>query len=215
VTVSLNSWALFDIQDEFKPYLGIDTKSSGSDQILTLVANWITDRVEQVLNRKLVTRGSITELHSPDHITSSLYLRQYPIIGVTSVHESDSRTYDSTTLLTSGTDYIVNEPKGKLIRTYSSGDVREWLVGFRTIQVLYTGGYADTASVPADIKLVAMREAAILFREINRKEQGMISISDAQGSFTRLAPAEISKRMLDALADHRLSPMNATGEVDS
>ena len=58
-----------------------------------------TEEIEAILNRKLVSRGTITEFHTFRKWSSKLYLNQFPVIDVASVHEDESRVYGAESLL--------------------------------------------------------------------------------------------------------------------
>ncbi len=83
----------------------------------------------------------------------------------------------------------------------------------RPIRLTYTAGYTNTAAVPARIKTQAKRYAALLWRERERGSQGVSSMSDALGNFTRFGAARITPEMAEALYDERRIEFYETGEA--
>jgi len=160
--------------------------------------------IEDYLNRRLVTRGTITEYHWLERASHELYLSRYPIIAVTSVHEDANREYGASYLLTANTDYIVVTDEGKLIRTSSATTgVRNWLMAFEGTKVVYTAGYATTAVIPGTIKDVTKRLAREVYVEITKDLAGMISANDAMGTISRIGPAMLTSGMKHDLAKYR------------
>lgn len=212
-----STYALLDTQTELKPYLNIRPDDTDHDELLNMLCNWCSVQVEEYLDRKLITRGSITEYHTMTENTEKLYVLQWPLLTVTSIHEDAERSYGSTDLLTVTTDYILTLPKGKITRVFSSGSgLRQWLLGFRAIKVVYTGGYATTAAVPEDIKLATAKFCALVYRESVRREQGISSVSDDTGNLSRLFPAGLTPQIRKDLSRHkRWAGFGDTGEVDA
>jgi hypothetical protein len=160
--------------------------------------------IENYLHRVLVTRGTITEYHWLEHSSHELYLSRYPIIAVTSVHEDSARGYGAAYLLTSGTDFIAVNDDGKLIRTSSATTgQRNWLMAFEGTKIIYTAGYAATATIPETIKDVCKRLAREVYVEITKNLAGMTGTSDAMGTISRIGPAMLTSGMKHDLANYR------------
>ena len=100
--------------------------------LLEGLVNQASDLIEQFLERHIVTRGSVTEYHSPDGRVSDLYTRDWPIITITSIAESTGWARDYSTALVDGTGYQAVKPKGILRRLGTSGPVA-WAAGSRTV----------------------------------------------------------------------------------
>lgn len=171
------------------------------------VAERATDDLEQALGaRLLVTRGAITEYHTPmPQIPAVLYLGQFPVISITTVktgYWGSSGSWVAIETLTAGTDYVVDTERGTLTRV-SSGAPAAWDSGFETVQVVYSGGYANTASVPQRIKRVAAALAGRMLSATSRGQTDAQTISDGMGSVTRFLPAELLAMERAALASER------------
>jgi len=217
--VSLSASALVTLA-EVKQHLGIPAGAEAKSPLLEEIANRASDAVAEYLDRQLINVASITEYHSlrtpagQPVVSSVLQTRQWPIVTVTSVHESTGwpRTYGASELLVADTDYTVSKPAGKLYRLESS--IANWATGFRTVKVVYTAGYTQ-ATVPARIKAVVLRLCAVMWAEVDRALFGVSTQSDQLGNFTRFAPARLTDDMKADLVAERRSRLYDTGEVDA
>ena len=181
----------------------LDITDVKSDATLLGIIEASTDEIEGFLCRKLVTRGTITEYHEFRLLTADLFLKQRPIIAVTSVHETGARTYDSTTLIVEDTDFIVYTDDGRLVRMSSSARKAWFTRGLEAIQVVYTGGYATVHNVPRDIKKVCAELVAMQYREIVERAQNQQSVSDDFGTVRRFGPPMLTTGMRARLWKHR------------
>lgn len=219
---AVDAWALLSL-DELKDHLAVN--STGTDTRLVDVIMETTDAFEDYLDRLVVTRGSIVEYHTMtvggrDLVTSMLRQRQWPLIAITSIYEDTvtwPRTYPASALLTVDVDYQKVVEQRDYIRRLNTGwgsAARNWGTGIRAIKLTYTAGYASTATVPRAIKTQAKKYAALLWREIDRKTQGVSSQSDALGNFQRFGQAGvITAEMADALQSERRPELYETGEA--
>jgi hypothetical protein len=207
--VALSDYALVSV-DEARAWFNV--QGTEKRDLIELVINTATDAIESHLRRELVTRGSLTEWHSPDN-ASEIYVLDYPIISVTTVHESSvwPRVYDATSLLVEDTDYQVMKKVGK-IRRIGTGGVRVWESGARRVQVVYTAGYANTASVPYRLKKPCLKLGALLWAETTRNQFGVSGMSDGLGNWTRFAAAGITGEIAADLETERRIEFSRTGE---
>ena len=160
--------------------------------------------IETYLRRGLVTRGTITEYHWLEESTHELYLSSYPIIALTSVHEDAARGYGASYLLTAGTDFVAVNKEGKLIRTSSATTgIRNWLMAFEGTKVVYTAGYASTATIPETVKDVCKRLTREVYIEITKNLAGLTGATDAMGTISRIGPAMLTSGMKYDLANYR------------
>lgn len=219
--MALAANALLSVE-ELKEYLSPSATKTDLDPSLEACINRVSSLIEDALNRKLVSQGSITEYHSIEAGGSNIWTSQYPIVSVTSVHESSAMTYDATTLLTETTNYIVSKPSGRLIRvSNSSPDI--WLAGFRAVRIIYLAGYRSPAGAPSAagglpqrIVDAALKVAAKLWAEQERGLWGLSGQSDGAGNWTRFEAAALSNDILqNLLGDRRPSYGASTWEIDS
>jgi len=215
----LSTYALMSLA-ELKAHVGAG--GSAKDADLEEVINRVSAEIEGHLGRQIVTRGNLTEYHTmrADGTAveaSELRTLEWPIIAVTSVHEDTAtpRTYGAGALLVDGTGYEAVKPKGIIRRIVGSGVLGVWNTGHRAIKVVCSAGYATTAAVPAEIKAVALRYAALVWGETKRGDFGMSGMSDALGNYTRFAPAQLTPEMKAALAPERRLSFWESGERDA
>lgn len=180
---------------ELREYLTV--QGNNSDPQLVVAANQATLAIESKTGRQLVSRGdtAITEYHSIDLSVSytELYVSEWPIISVTTLHEDDSwpRAYGAGALLVEGTDFETVKRDG-IIRRLGSGGPQLWKPGSRIVKLVYKAGYRNTDSLPAagidipqDLKLAALFVASSIFKESDRQRWGVSAVTDAVGTVTR------------------------------
>lgn len=184
--MALSDYALIAVSD-LKTYIG--AQGNTEDARIEAAINAASSFIEQDTNRHFITRGAATEYHSVRDARHTIVLGHAPLITLTSVHESTAspRVYDATSLLTADTDYVgVSDAHRVVIRRLSASELFPWAVGYRCIKVVYSYGYADIAALPEDLKLAAKKLATSIYKEADRREWGATSITDAQGSVTRI-----------------------------
>lgn len=181
--MALWSYALASVAT-LKSYIPVT--GSGADARLELAINEASQWLENAANNHFITRGARTEYHTVRPYQHSIRLAYRPVISVTSVHETltSPRTYDADALLTADTDYQLVAEQG-LIRRLSSSEPKSWLQGYRAIKVIYSYGYADIASIPHDLQLLALYVATVIYKEADDGRWGKSSVTDGQGSVTR------------------------------
>lgn len=223
--MSLSTYALISL-DELKDHVAAG--GSSKDPVLESIINRVTDEVEDYLGRWIVcpsadvARGTLTEYHTLQSngapvIAAELRTLEWPIRAVTTVHEDDNvpRAYGAAALLTSGTDYEVLKTRGVIRRISGAGAPCPWSTGPRAIKVVYTAGYATTDDVPARLKAIALRYAALIWDEQKRGAYGISGTSDALGNYTRFSPAQLTDDMRSALTSERRLAFWCSGERDS
>lgn len=215
----LSTYALIS-PEELKTALG-NLSGAAMDATIEGIINRVSDMIEAHLGRLIVTRTvpatpatRITEYHTLDSSRSVLFLSQYPIITLTSVDEGwwSAGTWTSSLTLTAGTDYIANNPSGKLVRI-SGGMAGGWLCGMESVRVIYSAGVASTADVPQGIKDVALSLAGRKFRELQRGGDSAQQVMDGLGMTTRFLPSELLRMEKDALSAYRPWDFSCTGRV--
>lgn len=225
---------------------------AGADALIEACVNEASEMVEKAWGRHIVSRGPLTEdhpgmllggasagLYSPPisgppipvgygaltpSLGPELYLNEWPIVSVTTVHEDPSRVYGAGALLAAGTDYLVSKPTGKLVRL-SGGMPRAWASSWRAVRVVYLGGYQNTAGsvsgadpVPPVVLRVFDELVGWMIRQRTAKEVGLSSVSDALGNRTFQGPAYITPQMQKALLEAGATPgaiLGRTGERDA
>lgn len=199
-----------------------DPDNRPQDDRKEAILNQLLVEIENLLDRQIVTRGSLTEFHSlKDGGRRVLYVSQYPLIGATNtitVHEdpnweaAPASAYGASALLVENVDYFViklAEEPAPYVKLYRLG--RAWATGYRRIKVAASSGcgYANTAAVPTAIKGVCLEVAARAWRDRSKGEIGLLSRTDGMGTITRQLPAlllEEDKRKLRPYRREDLAP---------
>ncbi len=133
-----------------KAQLGIS--GSTYDTILDRMIDSATLYAESFIGRYIKGRGSnLTVLLDVPEATQDIFLRNFPIISVTSV------TDDGTVI--SSNDYYKYDDTGRL--SLKSGS---WSVGRQTLSIVYQGGYAN---VPADLIQWCVSVVGAMFQNRN------------------------------------------------
>ena len=92
---------------------------------------------------RILASQTFTEYYDGDG-TNLLFLKNYPISSITTIHQDSDRTFATASLVAS-TDYFTYADNRKLI-----GDGVIWLRGLQTIKVVYLAGYV-IGSIPEDL----------------------------------------------------------------
>lgn len=87
-------------------------------------------------NRPLES-ATITEYHSTRPGQTTLRLKQYPVISITSLYDDPDRTYGADTLLATS-DYVLTDPAAGIVQL----DGTLFGGGLNNVKITYQGGYA-------------------------------------------------------------------------
>lgn len=194
----------------------INITGSGRDATIEEIANRVTALIEGHLDRKIIERVagtvavSYTEYHSIDRTVEDIYLREWPVVSITSVQEIQTWPATYATTLAGNTGYFLDAKASRLTRIDSTG-VSYWAIGRRSVKVVYRGGYSTLAEVPYEIRDVARRLGATLYKEVDRGQQGISGYSDSIGNFTRFGAAKLTDDMKEVLALYRRPSYDPTG----
>jgi len=109
-----------------------------TQDLITKASFWVNKYTSRILAQQ-----TFTEYYDGDG-SDTLFLNNYPISSITTVHQDSDRAFGITTLVDSG-DYFTYVDNRKLI-----GDGDSWDMGKQTIKVVYVAGYA-IGSIPEDI----------------------------------------------------------------
>ena len=176
-----------------KEHLKIETGQTGDDAFLTS----LIDRASQFIKRytgRVLNQTTLTETY--DALGSPvLLLRDFPVVSVTSVHESIDQVFDATTLVPAA-DYYVNLRKGRITRTSGA----PWLSYPDAVQVVYSAGYA---TIPTDIEMVALELCAAKWRR--RRNEGLSGKTLSDGSVMFFTPADMTADLERSLRLYAIS----------
>ena len=136
--------------DDFKQYKKIN--STDNDDRLDLIIKSVSAYVKSYCNRffnDYAIQEKTEYLNGRDK--EFVYLQEFPILTLTSVHTSiDGGT--SYTELAIGTDVYIDEETGQLIKADELPFVTAG-TGHKSVKVVYTGGFNE---IPEDLKLACL-----------------------------------------------------------
>jgi len=124
---------------EVKVLTGVASADDAITQkLITMASVWANNFTSRILAKQ-----TFTEFYDGDG-TAILFLKNYPISSITTVHQDSDRTFATASLVAS-TDYFTYADNRKLI-----GDGVSWERGRQTIKVIYIAGYT-IGSIPDDL----------------------------------------------------------------
>jgi uncharacterized phiE125 gp8 family phage protein len=144
------------------------------------------------VQREFTERYTHREIKAGSRSADTIWLQHFPIISVTSITDPAGNTIESD-------DYWIDKDMGAL-RTTGGWDIPQDSNGFETYwTIVYTAGrVANTAAVPANIKLACKMWVAMLYKsptqDVKSKSVGDLSITYKDGSSESL-PDQI-RRMI-------------------
>ena len=177
--------------------LKLPAAATGDDAYLTNLISRISEWVKHSTARSL-TQTTITRTFNGTG-SSVLDLRDWPIISVTSVHESIDYVFDSTTLIASA-DYHVNTRKGLIRRL---GGV-PWLEWGDSIQAIFVAGYA---AIPVDLEHRVIQTIVEDWR--TRQNEGLSSKTLGDGSVVYFPSSDRFKVLRERFAPYALHEVMA------
>jgi len=151
-----------------KEYL--ELTGTAHDARLTALLTRSDEFVKKFTKRVLEVPGSdVTEFYD-GNFTDAIFLREFPIVSVTSVHDDTARVFGADTLIAAA-DYVVVKDPGYIRYLYGLRFVK----GAQNVQVKYKGGYS---TIPKDIEMASIYAAAFWFEERKNIELGSRNIRD-------------------------------------
>lgn len=159
----------FCSKDDVKKYLGFDSVISVTDDAsLEIIIDGISVAIESYIGRDILSR-EYTEYY--DGMGSKyLFPDHYPITSVSGIWEDADWEWGASTEIDSS-DYRIKD-NNHIVLTSDFFDKDD-----QNIKIIYTAGYA---SVPADLKLASIEEAARRFKR--RKEIDVTAKSIGDGN---------------------------------
>lgn len=184
---------------KIKDFLGVT--SSANDSQFTLLAENVSLAIERYCNRTFV-RGTYTEYFDTQQGDQYVFLRNHPIISVTSVKYRTGSWGSPTWTALPADDYMLVNDAGKI---RFAGVLPE---ADKYIQVVYVGGYlidfttegAVTHTLPGDLEQIATEWAARVYQM--RKSGGILSES-TEGQSITFKTEKVAKEFLERLDAYR------------
>ncbi len=177
---------------------------TSDDDRITSAIEYVTSAIKSWCHRDVLynpsSATSVTEFLDGNG-QAELVLREWPILSVTSVHESADRAYDAGDLLVEDTDFLAYDEEGMLLKLpdgpgasiLTGGVAGEWTPGARTIKVVYVPGYT---AIPTPLKLVCLQETTKLVNQARAKGLTRVQRSLSTEDFNVTAWLPESKRLL-------------------
>lgn len=139
------------------------TSSTYDTQIEGLVG-YVGAWADNYCGRTFISQSAVTEYFDVKYDDiRDIYIRNPPLISTGSVKEDSTGVFTSTaTTLTANTDYFAYDDLKNMgkFRRLGGG----WLSGDRSVQIVYTGGYANQAAVPADLAEAAAHAVVFIWQ---------------------------------------------------
>lgn len=153
----------------------LNESSSVNDEVLNELILSVSAAMQAWMNRYILQRSITGEKHDGTGRLDVLNLRDYPVIGISSV------TVDDEAL--AGADYEIELNPGQLYYT-PDGEYAAWPAGRRNVVVSYSAGYA---TVPADLEHAATVQVVAQFKRTahggNRLGERQTTIGEAVSQY--------------------------------
>lgn len=193
--MALKANAIINVADA-KLFLTIPTVETSFDSILENFINECSEMIERYCGRIFIKK-TLTEKYSGNG-SRQIMTRNWPIAGITSIHDSLERVFDSSSLVASSNyEAIKNEMyESYLIERYD----RKFSNGRQNIQIVYDAGY-EASNLPSDIKLACKISVAFYYTKQQQKDwtQAVKSKGDENISIIQGLP----KSAVDILNIHK------------
>lgn len=216
--MALPDWTLANWA-QLTDYLRGDVGKQGDRTELERVLRTATNLIEKKCNRRLVFRGTstqwtdgegYTEYHTIDNASRwFIYLEEAPVQAVSLFAEDSTGQFSPGTVFVEGTDFRIHKVEGKLVRVVGGGvDPSAYITGVDVLKVIYSAGYLSTPSrgnVPDDLKEACLEVAGLLWREEDRRKQGLKSESSGvpgSVSSTRFDPFKVAPHIMQMIGPY-------------
>lgn len=190
---------------DYKEYKNIN--STARDGKIQSLISAISSLVENYCNRKFTEYSTTPKVEWFDGKTNIVYLKEFPVIGVTSVKTSEDGGVTQTTLTEAASDkkgYFVDLDAGSIFTQVETEKfITSYDVAYKSLEVTYTAGYT-LDDVPEDLKLCIMDLVHYYENDENAPSKSLLgaTIDNAQPYIANSFPPHI-RRILDL---YRYSP---------
>lgn len=232
--MALPQYALSTVKD-FKDYLRGDIGSHVEDSFLERFISRATAAIEQFVGRELIFRGTqvewddgtdvgtgLTEFHTIPDNRWFIYTLQFPIKAVSVFAQDSAGQFAPGEVFANDVDFRIDAPLGKLMHIAAGGvsPVR-FFNGIDVLKLIYSAGFLNTATksnVPSDLVEACLEVATLMFREADRRKQGIKSESTASpmggASTTRFDRFKLPDDVKELLFPHkRFTMADITGRA--
>lgn len=194
--------ALITLADA-KVYLKIATGTTSEDSIVSDLINECSVWINSYCGRALVdptvggtVGASYTEYYDGDG-TSQLYLKNWPLIALTSLYEDYARAWTADTAIDVAANVQLDSASGIL----TLWNTRVYFArGVGNVRVIYRAGYVHNVNVPYDLQMAARKLVAWkYFQDYSQRRFGVASesVQDRTTNYTDEALLPDVKQILD------------------
>ena len=147
--------------EEFKIYKNIN--STEQDTLINNLIERVSAQIKDYCNRSLIDYYTTNKIEYFNATNDTVFLREYPILSVSSVKTSSDggSTFDTT--LTEYTDFYIDYDTGEVTSALSAFLTTALAKSNRTLQIIYRGGYKKLPT--------QLRQAALDLVEYYRQNQ--------------------------------------------
>jgi len=178
--------ALID-KDDINVELNKDDDNIDRDALLDALCDAVQSIFEDLSNRVL-TSATFTEYHSCDRYCNKLFLKNYPIASITTIHDDPDWDYASGSLISSD-DYTFNSLSGTV---HYNGYFYQ---GSNSVKVVYIAGYSVT-TLPKSIKETMIRQVSHWFEQAKNSSWAISSQTDPTGGSSIQAFTQLKDNLL-------------------
>lgn len=163
--------------DAVKSWLG--STSSKDDDILAVIADAVSGRLESVTGRQYVTRTGVVEGYNGVG-SRALLVRHFPVIAVASLTLKRSEA-DTPVTLVEGADFDVDKQAGEI---RARQGIR-FTAGFQNIVLTYSHGFdvQDGPALPADLVQAALSYVKLVYSEKTTNTDAASSVNIGNQNF--------------------------------
>ena len=159
-----------DLKTEF------NKDDTSHDTLLLSLAESVQSLFEELTNR-VIESTTFTEYHGMRSRSDKVFLKNIPVISITSIHDDPDWDYDSDTLISSD-DYTYSADEGIV---YYDG---LFFHAQNNVKVIYVAGYTVN-TFPNAWKQIWIRQAMHWFSEAKNKTHGQTSVNVSEGSTSK------------------------------
>lgn len=194
--------ALITLADA-KAYLKVATGTTSEDTIISDLINECSVWINSYCGRKLVdptfggTVGAAYTEYYDGNGGPDLFLRQWPVIVVTSLYIDALRVWDAPTQVDLAADVQVDSESG-ILTLWNNQSIFGRGVG--NVRVIYRAGYIHGVNVPHDLQMACRKLVAWkYYQDYSQRRFGVASEStgDRQVNYTEEALLPDVKQILD------------------
>lgn len=159
---------------------GLKIKKDENSELTQRIAAGVSSAIETFINRHIEAKR-VTEFHNGTGDSSIVFVKNFPIIGISAMWDDPDRAFDDTTLFATS-DFTFDPSVGwiELINTTRSSlvpsDGTRFSKGVRNIRITFTAGYS---TVPDDIVQAALDWGGHLYKQTDNNAFGVTSIERA------------------------------------